>query len=192
MSELVFETPQKARALVLTVHGHQTSKDWGFFPWLAEYLCEAGLVAARFTMGGDSYAAHVDEVVAAAEQAASRFRGLPLFLLGHSLGGAIALLAAEKIDDLAGVVTWSAIGNHPDVLAAASRMRGPLLAIHGSTDKHVPLEDARMIVERASDASLMVIEGASHTFNSIHPLVIVPRELEHAALVSAHFVRAYS
>lgn len=192
MSDIDFDAPPKARALVVLVHGFEAFKDWGFFPWLSEYLCAAGCVSARFTVSGETYAAQVQDVAAAAADASARFRGLPLFLLGHSLGGAISLLAAREIEALEGVITWSAIGNHPDVLDAVAQLSAPVLAIHGASDKSVPPSDSRLIVERAKDASLLMIEGASHTFNAIHPLIHVPRALELAAVVSAHFVAAYA
>ena len=68
----------------------------------------------------------------------------------------------------------------------------PLLAIHGARDSSVPAEESRAIVSRTRDASLLIIEGATHTYNAIHPLVHVPRALEFAGAVSAHFVAAYS
>ncbi|HEV8659888.1 MAG TPA: hypothetical protein VGS96_14875, partial [Thermoanaerobaculia bacterium] len=79
-----------------------------------------------------------------------------------------------------------------NVLEAAARLRVPLLAVHGARDQTVPLDESRQIIARATDSSLLVIEAASHTFNAIHPLVHIPRELEYAAAVSAHFVGAYS
>ncbi len=192
MFEIDFDVPPKARALVVLVHGFQGFKDWGFFPWLSEYLCASGCVTARFSMTAETHAAQVQDVIAVAADAASDFRGLPLFLLGHSLGGAISLLAAREIEAVEGVITWSAIGDNAGVLDAASQLSAPLLAIHGGSDKSVPASDSRLIVGRAKDASLLVIEGASHTYNAIHPLIHVPRALELAAVVSAHFVAAYA
>ncbi|HEV8657219.1 MAG TPA: alpha/beta hydrolase [Thermoanaerobaculia bacterium] len=204
---------REARALVVVVHGFKGFKDWGFFPWIGEYLCDAGFAVLRFNMSGIAYTTQIHDVLDVVDHAQSRFRGLPLFLLGHSLGGGVALLASREIEDLAGVVIWSAISHvdrwddetpatvrddyeaHRDrlnVLEAAARLRVPLLAVHGARDQTVPLDESRQIIARATDSSLLVIEAASHTFNAIHPLVHIPRELEYAAAVSAHFVGAYA
>ena len=75
-----------------------------------------------------------------------------------------------------------------DIAAAASRLEVPLLVIHGARDESVPVNEGRLLAERARDASLVVIERAGHTMNAIHPLVHVPFELVLAAEVSAHFV----
>jgi pimeloyl-ACP methyl ester carboxylesterase len=207
------DAPREARALVVLAHGHDASKDWGFFPWLGDYFCDAGFAVVRFTMSNDTYTSQIHDLLDVADHAQSRLRGLALFLLGHSLGGGVALLASREIEDLAGVVTWSAIARadrwdesersatrddyeaHRDrmnILDAAARLRVPLLAVHGGRDETIPADESRQIVARASDSSLLVIAAASHTFNSIHPLVHVPRELEYAAAVSAHFVGVYS
>lgn len=227
------DAPRKARALVVVVHGFQAFKDWGFFPWLSERLAAEELAAVRFNMSrsgigddpetidrldllaGDTYSAQLHDLVDVCRYVRSRFRGLPLFLLGHSRGGGVALLAAREIRGLAGIVTWSAISRangwggvdvsgkavladfeahrkRLDILDSAARLRVPLLSIHGGRDESVPVENSREIVARARDASLVVIQSASHTFNAIHPLIHVPRELEMAAAVTTHFVSVYA
>jgi pimeloyl-ACP methyl ester carboxylesterase len=168
--------------------------------------------------------------------AQDRFPTLPTFLLGHSRGGGVALLGAQDVPGLAGVVVWSPISRvdrwdeatqrdwrargvlevenartkqimrmspvilddyeanreRLDVLAAAERLRVPLLVVHGGADESVPVAEGRLIAERSPLSSLVVIQRASHTFNSIHPLVHVPFALVAASEVSAHFLNAYA
>jgi alpha-beta hydrolase superfamily lysophospholipase len=78
-----------------------------------------------------------------------------------------------------------------NVLAATSRLRTPLLVVHGARDESVPVEEGQQVFAKAREGAMVTIHGASHTYNAIHPLVHVPRELVHAAEVSAHFVSAY-
>lgn len=215
MFDLDIEAPHKARAVVVLVHGYQGFKDWGFFPWLGEQLCAEGHVAVRVTLPDDRYTAQVRDLTEVTRHVHHQFRGLPLFLIGHSRGGGVALLASPDIEGLEGVVTWSAIARADrwgdldvsgtdvladfeanrerlDILASAARLHVPLLGIHGGRDASVPVSDSEAIVERAPDGSLVVIQTASHTFNAIHPLVHVPRELQMAAALTTHFVSAYS
>ncbi len=78
-----------------------------------------------------------------------------------------------------------------DILAAASRIRVPLLAVHGGRDESVPVEEGRLIAARAGEPGLVVIEKAGHTYNAVHPLATVPFELLIAGEVSAHFIGAH-
>lgn len=246
--------PTHPRALVIVIHGFKGFKDWGFFPWMAESFCKHHIAVCRFNMSrsgigenpetferldlfaDDTYTvqlADLRKVVSYVREHSS----LPLFLLGHSRGGGVALLAAREVPMLRGVITWSAIArvdrgwDEPttakwrrdgflevvntrtqqtmrvstrvlddveanrerlDILAAAKRLDVPLLAIHGARDESVPLSDLHDIAGAASDASVMSISTASHTYNAIHPLVHVPKELSLAAIVSEHFVTAYA
>lgn len=79
-----------------------------------------------------------------------------------------------------------------DVLSAASRLDVPLLVVHGENDESVPVSESRDIAAAAPESSRVIIGGASHTYNAVHPLVHVPRALMLAADVTASFVGAYS
>lgn len=245
--------PAAPRALIVIVHGFKGFKDWGFFPWLAEHLVGHGHAVCRFNMSrsgigenpetferldlfaDDTYSAQIADLLAVVSHAQSRFPTLSTFLLGHSRGGGVALLAAADVPRLEGVVTWSAISHvdrwdddikriwredgfmdvlntrtkqlmrmstamiddidahreRLDIARAVERLHVPLLVVHGARDEAVPVAEAGAIVSRAQDATVTIIERASHTYNAIHPLVHVPFALSLATEVSAHFVKAY-
>ena len=122
------DAPKHPRALILVVHGFKGFKDWGFFPWLSEYLCNSGFAVCRFNMSrsgigenpetfdrldlfaGDTYSIQLADLASVTRHAQSKYSGLPTFLLGHSRGGGVAILGAYDVPGLSGVVTWSAIG----------------------------------------------------------------------------------
>lgn len=79
-----------------------------------------------------------------------------------------------------------------DIVAAVQALNVPLLVVHGARDESVPLDEGRLLASSKADSSLLVIEGASHTFNAIHPLVHVPFELTLAAEATAHFIYAHA
>jgi pimeloyl-ACP methyl ester carboxylesterase len=249
-----FDVPANPRALVVVVHGFKGFKDWGFFPWLAGQLVRHHYAVCRFNMSrsgigddpetferldlfsGDTYSIQLADLRAAVRHAQERFPELPTFLLGHSRGGGVALLGAQDVPRLEGVIVWSPIASADrwddvtkrqwresgsldvvnartrqvmrmstsilddydahrerlDVIAAAKRLAVPLLVVHGANDESVPAEEGRRIAASASDASLVVLGGASHTYNAIHPLVTVPFPLVLAGEVSAHFIGAHA
>lgn len=125
------EIPRNAERLAIIIHGFKGFKEWGFFPWLAERLSASGIVACRFDMsrngiGGDpetferldlfqndTYSIQLSDLQRVVDHVRSTegFGALPFFLIGHSRGGAIALLASRRVRGLAGIVTWSAIAS---------------------------------------------------------------------------------
>lgn len=246
------DVPEGARSLVVIVHGFKGFKDWGFFPWLAERLRGERSAVCRFNMSrsgigdrpesfdrlnlfaDDTYTTQIDDLQRVVRHCQARL-DLPTFLVGHSRGGGVALLAAPGVDHLGGVVTWSAIAradrwDEPakaqwrrdggmdivnartrevmrmsprilddyeahreelDIPAAVSRLRQPILLLHGGRDESVPVEESLELARAGRDVSRVVIANAGHTYNAIHPLIHEPAELRLAATLTARFIGAY-
>lgn len=120
------DIPPGAKALAVIVHGFKGFKDWGFFPWLSETLCNHRFAVCRFNMSRsgigenpetfdrldlfaeDTYSEQISDLQKVVRYAQQRVDA-PTFLVGHSRGGGVSLLAASGIENLCGVVTWSAI-----------------------------------------------------------------------------------
>ena len=244
------DTPRNAEALVILLHGFKGFKDWGFFPWLAEYLCDQHFAVCRFNMSrcgigddpqtfdrldlfaDDTYSTELSDLRAIVRHSQSRV-SLPTFLFGHSRGGGVAILAAANVPNLRGVITWSAIAHADpwdavtvkqwrrdghfdvinsrtkqvmrmstrvlddldarryDILGAVSRLQVPMLIVHGKRDESVPVRDSAELAAAAKDRAHVVISSATHTYNVVHPMADVPRELELAAAATARFISSY-
>lgn len=121
------DIPDNPRALVVVVHGFKGFKDWGFFPWVAQHLMRHRFAVCRFNMSrsgigedpetferldlfaGDTYSTQLADLRAAVAHAQSHIASLPTFLLGHSRGGGVAILGADDVPMLRGVIVWSPI-----------------------------------------------------------------------------------
>ena len=157
------DAPPDPSALVVIVHGFKGFKDWGFFPWLAEQLCNEGYAAVRFNMSrsgigehpdtfdrldlfaGDTYTTQLHDLHIAVAHAQREYLSLPTFLLGHSRGGGVALLGARQVHDLAGVITWSAISRvdrWDDATKQRWRKDGALYIENARTKQMMPLSTA--------------------------------------------------
>jgi pimeloyl-ACP methyl ester carboxylesterase len=79
-----------------------------------------------------------------------------------------------------------------DILACTRRLDVPLLVVHGARDESVAVSHSAEIDAQHVDSSLLVIDNAGHTFNAIHPLVHVPKELTLVAAVTCRFVAGYA
>lgn len=224
-----------ARPTVVLCHGFKGFKDWGFFPITADRLARAGFAVVSFNFSGsgvgadgqafdeperfrhNTYSQELNDLEVVLAQLGAGTLGVRptrIGLLGHSLGGGVAILQAGRDDRVRALVTWAAatrfgklwpaeqiaewrrtgtleIVNQRtgdslplstdilddldrnerrlDVLAAAGAIHIPWLIIHGSVDESVPASDAKELAARASDARLLLIEGALHTFGIKHP-----------------------
>src|ERR1043165_5224743 len=146
-------------ALAVVVHGFKGYKDWGFFPWVAETLCNHNLAVCRFNMSrsgigetldafdrldlfrDDTYSVQLADLHKVVRYCRERVSA-PLFLPGHSRGGGVALLAAPEIEDLCGVATWNPIATADrwgDAEKVAWRREGQLNIVNSRTKQLMPM-----------------------------------------------------
>jgi alpha-beta hydrolase superfamily lysophospholipase len=125
--------PSSACACAIILHGFKGYKDYGFIPVLASKLAESGVLVHRFNFSTsgmtneietfarpdlfalDTWKRQVDDVrcvVRAIRSGALRGRELPITLIGHSRGGATAILAGalhKQELELASIATINAV-----------------------------------------------------------------------------------
>lgn len=159
------DLPPVARAVVIVIHGFKGFRQWGFFPWLAESLSSTGCAVVRFDMSrsgvgencetferldlfrDDTYSAQLADLhsVISFVREQSFASHLPLFLLGHSRGGGIAIVGAAEEPSIAGVVTWNAIAT-ADRWDEATKRRwredGELVIENQRTRQKMPMSTA--------------------------------------------------
>ncbi len=116
------------RGAALFAHCFTCTKNSKAAVAVARALAKEGIATLRFDFtglggsGGDfgraGFAADVSDLVAAAEDLLDRF-SQPILLVGHSLGGAAVLAAAEELgfDKIAAIATIGAPSDVPHVLA---------------------------------------------------------------------------
>lgn len=118
------------KPVVVFVHGFKGFKDWGFFPSAAGFFEEQGYHSIVFnfshngiTSGNDIFnelekfekntlSLEVDELKEISLRVISNefcnFNG-ELFIIGHSRGGAVTLLASPEIKNLSALSVWASI-----------------------------------------------------------------------------------
>ena len=110
------------RPTVVLCHGSSQSKDWGFFPELAERLARAGFAVASF-----SFVNPPPEPVQQLGLILDSLRVDTCGLLGYEGGGAVALERGATDGRVGAVVTWNA---PPAVIDAVGPVRVPWLVMH--------------------------------------------------------------
>jgi Lysophospholipase len=158
------DVPSTAKALVVIVHGFKGFKDWGFFPWLGETLRNHQFAVCRFNMSrngigedgetfdrldlfaDDTYSGQIADLQKVVRYCQERVDA-PTFLVGHSRGGGVSLLAADGIANLCGIVTWSSIARTDrwDDRTKAMWRRAGYVEVENARTKQVMRISARML-----------------------------------------------
>ncbi len=114
---------------VIYAHGFKGFKDWGFVPYIGEFLSEAGFLVVTFNFShngiGDNLLEFTEQAKFAQNTFSREIQELSeiidacksgkfgpvhnIGVLGHSRGGGIALLTAVKKSLVEAVSTWSAV-----------------------------------------------------------------------------------
>jgi len=174
--------PGEARPAVVVCHGFKGFKDWGFFPRAAERLASAGFTAVTFNFSGSGVGedgesfdeldrwgrqtvsgdlADLDTVVGYAAGLGAPWIGL----VGHSRGGATALVHAARDRRVGALVTWSAVSRYlrwPEDEVEAWRREGRLDVLNLRTGQLLPIgRDLLDDLEANGAGSLDVLAAAA-------------------------------
>jgi uncharacterized protein len=125
-----------------------------------------------------------EDARAAWEWLGARYPHRPRYIFGHSLGGAIAIDLATRVDDEMGTIVEGTFTSIPDLASTfkwgwlpfgplitqrfasidkVSHIGSPLLVVHGSDDNLIPGDLARRLYDAAGGKKRFVlVEGGSH------------------------------
>ena len=125
-----------------------------------------------------------EDARAAWDWLAAKYPNRPRYIFGHSLGGAIAIDLASKVQDEAGTLvegsftsiadvvgtsTWGwlplglLITQRFDAVDKVASIGSPLLVVHGSEDRTIKPELGRKLFDAAKEPKeFLLVEGGSH------------------------------
>lgn len=186
---------------VIFSHGFTGNKDeWGRFVRIADELSKVGFLVLRFDFSGNGesegkfeeahYGKQVPDLLSAIDF--MKHQGCKsVGLYGHSMGGAVSILAAAKTKVDAVAVTASVVFPIPErmaryarewvnkelppeflenvasvnILEAAAKIKSPLLIIHGDKDTVINMKESKELYAHVNaPKKLVIIKGADHDF----------------------------
>jgi dienelactone hydrolase len=172
------------RPAVIVVPGFKGFKDWGMFPPLSERLARAGFAAVSVNLSGsgvddsgnfvwpdrfghNTFSGELTDLATVVDAVSAGSLGFAppgaMGIVGHSRGGGVAILLAERDPRVRVLVTWAAIstvdrwpGQQPEW-----RARGHLDILNSRTGQVLPLyTDVLDDIERNRSGTLDILAGA--------------------------------
>lgn len=135
--DIRFKADGVLKPAIIILHGFKGFKDWGFFPFVAEQFAFKNAIAVNFNfslngvnvgendMSNDKTFSRntISREIAEALEVLKAFKNGELapdsecfkswngdiFLLGHSRGGGVAILAAAQSEDVVKLVVWNSV-----------------------------------------------------------------------------------
>lgn len=180
--ETYSETGSPERTVVIC-HGFKGFAHWGFFPTLAREIASAGMRAITFDFSGsgigedretfvdpeafrqNTFTQELADLDALVQEARRRdWLSGEYGLLGHSRGGAVAILHAATHPDVKALVTWAAISYvrrwTPDDISAW-RQRGYVNIVNARTGQVMKLGTGILDEVEAMDKSTLDVGAAA-------------------------------
>lgn len=158
--------PIQTGSFPVVVFGHGFLMPWSEYQNIWEALVPAGYIVALPRTEGSISPSHQDfaldlrivaqRMVAEGQNASSPFyqRVHPrVALMGHSMGGGCAVLAAQNFSDAHCVIGLAAANTNPSAITAAAQVSLPLLMLAGSGDSVTPPHQHQLPIYNAASAA---------------------------------------
>jgi len=169
---------------VLVVHGYTSHGDWGFYPLLSERLAARGIATVRVSLSGsalgpdrrslaapevfatNTYVKELDELALVRDRMQADPRLCPerRAILGHSRGGAMAVVHAAEDGGYRAVVGWAAMDSilrfSPERLAEW-REQGHVMVRHYAAGVHARLDVSVLHAAEAARERLDVLRACA-------------------------------
>ncbi|MER3329462.1 MAG: hypothetical protein RIF34_07790, partial [Candidatus Kapaibacterium sp.] len=131
----IYSSAATSQPILIITHGFKAYRKWGFFPYMAEQYSKAGLIVINIDFSQNAvvdaekgiFDANIFRTVTVSQEIKDLHSVIDnlnnlieensikgwngeVFLLGHSLGGAVSIITASQRKDISKIVTWGSIG----------------------------------------------------------------------------------
>jgi uncharacterized protein len=172
LTDIFFDEEKRALPVIVYAHGFNGFKDWGKFDLIANQFAEAGFAFVKFNFShngttpekpeefadlqafsANNYTKELDDLgfvldwLSSAENPYSDYLNTQkVGLIGHSMGGGIAIIKTAEDNRIQALTTWASIaecktpwGKWPEEQIAEWKENGVAYAYNSRTRQHMPL-----------------------------------------------------
>ncbi|MDB5262595.1 MAG: dienelactone hydrolase [Adhaeribacter sp.] len=193
-------TDSKPKPIALFIHGFKGFKDWGHFNLLADYFAQQGFVFIKLNLshngstlteddvkdleafGHNNFSKELADVKALVDLLYSENTPVPtpeldlsrIFLIGHSRGGGLAILASDQDHRIKATATWAAISDlenrWSDEILAQWKNEGVLHVENARTKQQMPMY-YQLVEDFLANKNLLDIPAAARRLPQ--PLLLI-------------------
>jgi pimeloyl-ACP methyl ester carboxylesterase len=200
-----YENIESASCLIF-VHGFKGFKDWGFWPYTANYFAEKGFFILTFNFShngigenltefteldkfaNNTFSLELEELNEIIDAYLNNFFGKKskkhIGIVGHSRGGGISLIISLKRKELSAVVLWASVANFNRYSARQVkewRKNGMFEILNTRTNQMMKLNVSLLEDIEKNKDGLLNLENAVRNLNK--PLLILHGEQDLAVQV---------
>jgi dienelactone hydrolase len=193
------ERPNNETRCIIYAHGFKGFKDWGFVPYIGEYLSEQGFYVLTFNFSHNGIGSNPTEFTEFdkfARNTLSRevrelsemidavqggvfgpVKNPKIGILGHSRGGGVTLLTTAQRHDVGAITVWSSVASfdrYDDELKNSWRLEGCLEVVNQRTGQVMRMNVSMLDDLEIHRDDLLNIERAVKKLHC--PLLIVHGE----------------
>lgn len=166
--DISYENNDKPKPIVFFIHGFKGFKDWGHFNLVAKHFAENNFVFVKFNFshngttpedplkfenleafGNNNFILELNDMqtvldhVLAMQELTNEIDPDKIFMIGHSRGGAMAVVKAAEDTRIKKLVTWAAVSdvinrNHPKTIETWKN-EGVVYTKNARTNQNMPL-----------------------------------------------------
>ncbi len=162
LADVSFYDNTANKPVVVFCHGYKGFKDWGAWNLVADLFAKEGFVFFKFNFshnGGtienpidfpdeeafakNTYSMELDDLDRVVSFVENKFQLSPIYLIGHSRGGGIAILKAGQDSRIAKLATWAAVSDFKSRFPKGIDLErweteGVMYVKNGRTKQHLP------------------------------------------------------
>jgi pimeloyl-ACP methyl ester carboxylesterase len=181
--DLTYDDKTTLKATIIFVHGFKGFKDWGAHNLLATFFASNGYRYLKFNLSHsgispqnpndvtdmDAFAANtvskeLFDTHAAIDYTAQRFPEQPIYLIGHSRGGGIAVITAAKDKRIKKLITWASIADFSSLWKKEQEKEwmhtGRIYVVNARTKEEMPLDNSLLYDFRQHQEQYDILKAA--------------------------------
>jgi uncharacterized protein len=183
IGDTTYDDTTTLKANIIFIHGFKGFKDWGAHHLMTSFFAAKGYRYVKFNLSHsgvkpenptdvtdmDAFASNtvtkeLFDTTAVINYTASHFPEQPIYLIGHSRGGGIAILSAASDHRISKLITWASIADFTSLWKKEQEKEwmhtGRIYVVNARTKEEMPLDNTLLYDLRQHQEAYDILKSA--------------------------------